>query len=269
MEHLQELSNAVPEATEAEKKRFLIARKGDFNGALDQLKSYIEWRKECHLDDFDDNKTLGEVQDEADWIHASRAAIMFYEQKNDNVDENKVNDTLKPLPQLANMVTDNGSETFLKSKDGDRILQLLPAKIDANQADAQTYALAIAFYVDKKLDRESMEKIVVSVDVRAGSGWANPPAKNVVPFIKKVVSLLERNYPERLSKCILFPLPSAATILWRMIRVFLDANTASKMIVISGGAGIDDKVSPEKFDNILDEAVHKRMEEIRSKSFTA
>jgi hypothetical protein len=112
-----------------------------------------------------------------------------------------------------------------------------------------------------------MEKIVVSVDIRAGSGWPNPHVKKIVPFIKNVVSLLERNFPERLSKCILYPLPSAATILWKMVRIFLDPNTASKIVIIGGGAGIDDKVSCKKFDKILDKSVHTRMEEIRRESF--
>jgi hypothetical protein len=78
---------------------------------------------------------------------------------------------------------------------------------------------------------------------------------------------LERNFPERLSKCILYPLPSAATILWKMVRIFLDPNTASKIVIIGGGAGIDDKVSCKKFDKILDKSVHTRMEEIRRESF--
>jgi len=228
------------------------------------------------------------AQDRADWDSAAQAAIMYTNdlkereamnssnrsnsnRQDDARDSIKIENAFKKkdkmLPQLAHMVTEIGSTTYLKDKQGNRILQLLPAQIDMKEADEMTYALAIAFYLDKKLGRNSAEKIVVSVDVRAGGGWANPPAKKIVPFIKAVIALLERNFPERLSKCILYPLPRAATVLWKMIKIFLDPTTAEKIVVIGGGAGIDDKVSSQKFEKIVESHVHKRMEEIRRESF--
>lgn len=89
----------------------------------------------------------------------------------------------------------------------------------------------------------------------------------MVPFVKCVVSLLERNFPERLAKSILFPLPSAAAMIWRVVRVFLDPNTAAKIEVIGGSSGIHSTVSATKFENICDANVKKRMEEIRLDCF--
>lgn len=187
---MQKLSTAIPEATEAERRRFLIARKGDYEGALSQLQSYIEWRKECHLDE--EGEILSESssmpddfmscassvggQDRADWDNAASAAVNFCKEKRGNGTKNENNFEEKHLPQLAYMVTEIGSEIYMTDKQGDRIVQLLPAQIDVKEADETTYALAIAFYLDKKLSRNSMENIVVTVDVRAGAGWANPPA---------------------------------------------------------------------------------------------
>ena len=100
-----------------------------------------------------------------------------------------------------------------------------------------------------------------------GQGWTNPSAAKVVPFMKCVVSLLERNFPERLALSVLFPFPSTATILWRVVRVFLDPSTASKIIIIAGKAGIHDTVSLSKFEKICDANVKNRMEEIRQDCF--
>ena len=105
--------------------------------------------------------------------------------------------------------------------------------------------------------------------VSTGLGWPNPPAKKVVPFVKCVVSLLERNFPERLAKSILFPLPAAATVLWRVVKVFLDPNTAAKIDIIGGSSGVRDTVSYKKFEKIVDKIVHKRMEEIRVDCFAS
>lgn len=77
----------------------------------------------------------------------------------------------------------------------------------------ETYGLCIAFYLDKQLSRTSMETITVCIDVRAGHGWPNPPARSIVPFIKTMISMLDAKFPGRLSKSILYPLPFAATAL--------------------------------------------------------
>ena len=246
---LKNLSVAIPDATNEELIRFLIARKGDYKGALDQLRGYIAWRKECNLDEEEEvSSTMSPMsmpmndyascassvgaQDCTDWKNASKAAFLICKkEKGTNSTGIKSNSNEKNLPQLAHMVTNIGSSTFMKDKQGNRILQLLPGQTDMNAADEATYALAVAIYLDKKLSRESMENIVVAIDVRAGQGWANPPAKNIIPFIKRIVSILERNFPERLSKCVLYPLPAVATILWKMIKGFLDPNVSTIIVL--------------------------------------
>ncbi len=188
---ISKLEIDVPEATNAERKRFLTARKGDYKGSLEQLQQYIAWRKECHLDEdevhevhdaefeitppimsfgsfkSDDGFTscassVG-AQDRSDWATAAAAAVAYYSEDGSPSTDDDVN-----LPQLAHMVTEIGSETYLKDKSGNRILLLLPAQVNIDEVNEETYALAIGFYLDKKLDRESMEKIVVAIDLRAG-----------------------------------------------------------------------------------------------------
>ena len=188
---LDQLAIDVPKSTNAERKRFLIARKGNYKGALDQLKAYIEWRQECKIDENEEDTdpldlvkptSFGShttndsfiscasstgAQDRSDWEDAAEAAVAYYNNNDDDQEKKSYHDDVQ-LPQLAHMVTEVRSETYLRDKKGNRILLLLPAQVNIDEVNEETYALAIGFYLDRKLDRNSTEKIVVAIDLRAG-----------------------------------------------------------------------------------------------------
>lgn len=171
------------------------------------------------------------------------------------------------LPRLARMVINEQTGENLNDTNGSRILQLQPAQLDSKKASYEVYVTAISIYLDKKLSRRSLEKITVCVDVRAGHGWPNPPAGSIVPFIKMIISTLERNFPERLSRSVLFPLPMAATSLWKLIKLFLDPNTASKVVIIRGGANKDSILVMKRFEKYITTDTLQIMEKNRSSSF--
>lgn len=171
---LSKLAMEVPEATDAERKRFLIARKDDFKGAKDQLQDYVAWRKECRIDEEDAEFGLSPpmglgsytsddgyiscassvgAQDRSDWAIAADAAVAYYDNKDSTVAQEKKESDFNEvsLPQLAHMVTAIGSETYLKDKKGHRILLLLPAQVNIDDVNEETYALAIGFYLDRKV----------------------------------------------------------------------------------------------------------------------
>ena len=161
----------------------------------------------------------------------------------------------------------------VKCKSGNRLLQLLPAQMNPHLASDETYTLCIAFYLEQKLSRHSMEKITISIDVRSGKGWHNPKFSTMLPFIRKITTCLERNFPERMGKCIVFPMPRVAVMLWRGVVVkFLDANTANKISIISSGGSsgiLSDAKSPmHKLKEHVGLDVQERMEVVRSGTFT-
>jgi len=278
---LQKLEDRYAYATYEERCRFLKARKEDYDGALAQLREYLSWRETFSLDstpsllepvgsqpeenndedDFYSCTSREEYQDEWDWYMATKAALSYFKTTTTNTNQTT------HLPQLARMVTRNSEENYAFDQDGSRILQLLPAQLDLQLASNEIYILCIAYYLDKKLSRKSLEKICVTIDVRAGHGWANPPASSVLPFIKKVISTLEANFPERLSRSIVFPLPAAATILWKVIKFFLDPDTATKVAVLSGGADKDAPLPMKNFCKYIEEDILHIMEENRKGSF--
>jgi hypothetical protein len=130
------------------------------------------------------------------------------------------------------------------------------------------YALALAIYIDYTLDRSSMEKIILVIDVRAGQGWANIAAINLIPFIQETVRLLCNLHPTRLEQCIIYPVPVIANIIWKAVKPFVGKDTVKKICLVSGsGAGRNDIV-PEKVNKYLDCKLLTRFETTRMDCFS-
>lgn len=279
LDDVQKLEKHCPLATHAERVRFLNAKGGKYKLALEQLTNYLEWRETHDLDrignvpnglssptlssedSFHSCASSDGTLDQIDWKFASDKALT-YEM------EGSFHSTPIVLPQLARIVTVPGSDEHLCDLEGNRILHLLPAQMDPNVASAETFQLCIAYYLERKLGRDSMEKISVVIDVRGGHGWANPKPKQLVPFIKSVSSCMEKNFPERLSKSVLFPMPRAAAVLWAMIKRFLDPNTAAKIAVIAGNAGTDAPPPYKKMEVHIERDTIELMEATRVETFS-
>lgn len=272
---VQKLEKYCPLATAEERQRFLLAKEGNYELALEQLKQYLNWRQKYDLDtllhspptmpshDDDDWHSCASNDgriDELDWRYASDKALSYY-----NADESS-----KPvvLPQLAFMLTLPGSDEHVRDVNGNRILLLLPAQMDPNMADDETFTLCIAFYLERKLGRSTMEKMAVSIDVRGGKGWHNPKPGTLIPFVKKVTKCLERNFPERMAKSIVYPMPRVAAVLWNVIKKFLDENTRAKIAVVGGDASTDAKPPYKKLEAYVEREILERMETVRLESFT-
>ena len=293
-----------PEATEQECRRFLKARGGDVDGASTQLGSYLSWRASLlrglegvddRIDDDDDNDN----DDNTAWQRACDSAIQtttdptnssstatntssisssipnklpclvhFYKDHHTTGGDNQKNKEQKQQQQgVSNNNNNNDDVTHMISSNGTRIIHVLPAQLDPRKATPATYALAVAIYLDLTLDRRSMEKITVVLDVRAGSGWANPSPISLLPFIKIVASLLNQHFPERLSRLVLFPLPFAATFLFNTAKKqFLDDDTAGK-ICVCGGAGNANSPVPDQVGLYFKEDVIHIMETRRLSLF--
>lgn len=355
---LAKLSEVCPGTTSEERLRFYVGKGKNYDLALKQLSAYMDWRRECGLDDKDevdvadgdntDNVVSEEIIDEnsddtpspvsapssieesadvdndetkndssSDQVKddegttqctnslkdtaTTSTSTSTDEINNDNVQEQLQNlsteDTVKSEPELTDVDDWNkAAEAAIKyckedptknpsnilprlarfdcvdgtkemyANDGKKILQFIPAQMDLELASEVCYATALAFYLDRKLKRNSVDKVIVSVDVRAGKGWKNPPAGSIVPFIKKTISILEQNFPERLAKSIVYPMPFAASALWRIIKVFLDANTANKISILSGPALEDSPLPKAKLEKYISGVELDRMELNRESS---
>lgn len=121
--------------------------------------------------------------------------------------------------------------------DGSPLLLVEGARYDAN-IEPEKYVLACAHAVDSRLSSDDDRKLTVLIDVRPGEGWNNPPALKMLPFFRSCADVLSNNYPERVQRVVIYPVPSLVGHLWRMVRSMLDPVTRGKIQVHNGSAAL-------------------------------
>ena len=94
-----------------------------------------------------------------------------------------------------------------------------------------------------------------------GKHFCNPKPLSILSFGRESISILQQYFPERLSQCILFPMPKSAMIFFKMVRPFIDVDTRKRLVVISGDSSRSAKIpkgklaahiSPENIDVLED-----------------
>jgi CRAL/TRIO domain len=163
--------------------------------------------------------------------------------------------------------TDGSGGSYLKDKTGHRILHLLPAQI-SKDACIESYILTLSFYLERKLHRDNDEQVTLLVDVRSGQGWPNVPASQMITFVRRTTSVLAHQFPNRLHKCIIYPMPRATLIIWTLMQAFMSASLRNLIVLFAGAAEIE---SPPPHTQ-LEEYVHSEglalLEEARRQSFS-
>ena len=246
------LETSVPHSTKQERARFLAARNGDPTRATESLTSYIDWRSQYQSipDHVYDSIPVSNDTDTNDWNAATATAQFAHDQ------------LIVPLPRVVRIHSDAACRS------GYKIMQILPAIMDDRLAGTHIYSLAIALYCDRKLKRQSVERLCVIVDVRSGFGWPNMALTGFISFAKHTIPLLLANFPERLGSAIVYPVPSMFGWVWRTISFFIDPETRKKFSLVSGANA---KWSPpplEQLQEFLEPDVIERLEWERRSSFT-
>jgi hypothetical protein len=170
------------------------------------------------------------------------------------------------LPQVVYMHEKEDGSPVL-DVNGKRIIHVLPARVDVSLANADTYSLALALYLDLKFDRDSEEKVTVVLDTRPGDGWANHMAYRLVNFIRKVSHQLQTLYPERLDKFVIYNIPRAAMVVWNTAKRFMRNDTMDKVILLQGPALRNSPLPREQLIEHFDKELVEMMEEHRTANF--
>ena len=230
----------APGSTFAERQRFLAARNGNVAAAAVSLSRFLDWLSihesyERQLDLNSPRFTTGD-KDLDDWNISCAVAMKAGNE-----------DCSMPLPRVIRTYQIDGSDVC--DRHGYQIFHIIPAQMDDRLVGTATYALATALYINRKLDRESLVRISVCMDVRAGKGWRNIHAARLVPFMKQTTQLLLSLFPERLHKCLVYPVPSAFMFLWHIIQQCIDKETSEKILLCPGVNKIE---SPPPVEHMRD-----------------
>ena len=150
-ENMKILERFFPTSTESERRRFVIDR--TLGRSIEKMDNFMIWRKETKVDhDAFVSKQLSLVDDLDCWNFVVRFTA----------DRTGVRLTTA-IPQIIRL--GNGSEE-IRTLRGKRVAQILAAMIDLELASQEFYSACVVSYLHFKLDRESLEKIAVLVDVR-------------------------------------------------------------------------------------------------------
>ncbi len=269
---LENNSSLELEATMNERRRFLVAEKGNVNATTNRLNFYLNWNEE-HVRIKASNKIQMKPTRDRDydvWVESCLTAM----KRNGEVENIVLPRIIRQLCRETNnnnkctgALGDEKDEMSLRDSDGARVFCIRPALMDIRLAKAETYTLAVAIYLDRSMDRQFSEKVTVIVDVRAGKGWPNTHVLKLIPFVKHSVQLLLPLFPERLHRALVYPVPNAFYFIWTLISKLMDPLTVERVCILEGKCKIEAPPPNEKLQNYLDETALERLEAMRVDTF--
>lgn len=145
----------------------------------------------------------------------------------------------------------------LRDMEGYRVMVQFAGKINTRAASYQFYTEVFSLFIDQHFKRDDNEEVTVFLDCRPGPGWPNVPALGLVGFIRAVVHQLYALFPQRMRRCIIYPVPRAALYLWRLLSAFLDPELRDLMILIPG---------PKAMSKYIDDDTFAEIEKVRERA---
>jgi len=142
------------------------------------------------------------------------------------------------LEARASAVVDRGFVTAVAVSEERALVLVEGARYDLS-IDADAYVALICSELDAVLSASSRRRLVVLLDVRGGKGWPNPPAWNLVPFVRKCNALIPNVYPERLETILVYPLPTFLRYIGNMVLALLDPVTRAKVVLLGAATHED------------------------------
>uniref|UniRef100_A0A7S2HZQ1 CRAL-TRIO domain-containing protein n=1 Tax=Haptolina brevifila TaxID=156173 RepID=A0A7S2HZQ1_9EUKA len=168
-------------------------------------------------------------------------------------------------PPADQKLIDNGLPHFLidladaQSLDGSKVIVAVGAMLDPSFGTPYDYAVATAAFLDPRFPRDSMKRMTLIVDVDGVAGGANAPPTKLMAILREFARVLGNNFPERLEKMIVYPVPAALRWLWTAIKFFLDPVTAAKTVLLPGSStpmnelkGLERARHPKEIEKYID-----------------
>ena len=121
---------------------------------------------------------------------------------------------------------------------GNILLQALPAQMETDFTPEQ-YTMALALFLEHLLGDDESKQATILLDVRPGRGWPNANVVHMVGFIRHIANTLHNLHPNRLCKCVIFPIPRPAIAIWNFaIKPFLDSKLRQLIELVPGSGAM-------------------------------
>eukprot|EP00929_Paragymnodinium_shiwhaense_P000402 TRINITY_DN100657_c0_g1_i1.p1 TRINITY_DN100657_c0_g1~~TRINITY_DN100657_c0_g1_i1.p1 ORF type:complete len:369 (-),score=65.53 TRINITY_DN100657_c0_g1_i1:117-1223(-) len=146
-----------------------------------------------------------------------------------------------------------GSAVCGLAKDGTGIVFVEGARYDTS-VPVHAYTQAVCRTVDMMLPDSSEGQITALLDVRPGRGWPNPSPRDIIPFIRDLVKTVMSNYPERLKRLMVYPLPASLVTFANFLLMVMDASLRQKIQLVPDRDFVDHLREHVTTDNIPERA---------------
>jgi len=141
-----------------------------------------------------------------------------------------------------------------QAKDGTPIIFAQPARIDSTKGNAEEWAIASAGFIESCVSREDDMKITLLCDLSSidpAHGGVNEAAHNMLNVIRQLSNVLMANYPGRLQRVVLYPLPYAVKLIWdTTVAALLDPAFVQAAVLLTG-----DDIGEGRVPSALDQYV--------------
>ncbi len=140
---------------------------------------------------------------------------------------------LKRSPEVLAAINTRCFFQFGQARDGTPVVYFRGSLYDNTKASADTFVLLAAHIIDYTIKSYGSLNVAVFVHSVSVPGAPNAPAD--MDFIKKFISTLSDNYPERLKRLIMYPFPWYGRAIWSVLKMFVDKRTQDKVLFLSKG----------------------------------
>jgi len=250
---------------EAKKRQIEEAKRASRSSSSSSSNSKSTANKDKNLVDYDSHLDMAvEEEEEREERKISEQTVNILDGGGTEINNNDNNNNIKKtLPQLIFRRTDPNTGKVLQDKNGTELIHVLAAKVDRFAASNETWAMAVALYIDFYVDRNSKYCASIFVDARAGEGWPNPKLIMAMSLIGQIVSEIEKRHPSRCKTLIIFPLPRALTMIWGSIKGYFSPEMNEMMIVCSGPSIVGSPLPKKMLEIYVDGDVIDILEKCR------
>lgn len=129
-----------------------------------------------------------------------------------------------------------------KAHDGTPVIYIAGSRFDTTAASALEYTLAATKIMDEIFPSDQLGKFTLVVDGRKWSDAPNASTTELIPIVQDLLVAMQDNFPNRLQKCMLYPVPWWAMPVWSAAKMFMTPKTVKKITVFGGSDDENAKV---------------------------